>query len=145
MAKLPKLPKPPRSDAPITDDQRRLRAITEEVQALFERHQVGGVVMVASEQSAAWHQVIPSWAAIGTKPNGFVVQIRGSTPAGVERTASTLGFIGSMRDMANDLLNLYGRLFRIAREQITLMGGELEHVPFGGGSHRPDPFGGKGD
>lgn len=126
------------------EQQRQLRAVTEEIKALCDARNVGGVVMLVSEDAAAWLHVVPHWAAIARDPKGFRIAIRGSTPAGLRRTESTMHMLGTLRDMASDCLNLYGRLFRVAKSQIEISGGDVAHEPFGGG-RRPDPQGGNLD
>ena len=130
----------------MSDDehQRALRELLDELQAICHARGIGGSLLLVSEEAAAWRQVVPAWVALRSMPKGFVLELRGSTPAGHARTVNTLHFIGSLRDMAGDCVNLWGRLFRQARGAIEAGGGELLHQPFGGAAHRPDPHGGKG-
>lgn len=133
--------------SPIKVESREdLERFGQALAALMREHDVGGAVFVVSKDAAAWAHALPPWAAIGPHPKGggWIVQLRGSTPAGLEKTEATMHFLGVMRDLSNDCLNLFGRLFRLAAEQIKLTGGELVHTPFARGGERPDPFGGKG-
>lgn len=127
----------------MADDeyQRALRIVTDEIEVLMAARGVGGVVLLVSPEAAAWKHVVPPWAAIRMHPKGLVIEIRGSTPAGHERTEQTMHLLGTLRDMGGDVVNMYGRLFRLARSQIELMGGAVEHLAHGGGVGT----GGKGD
>lgn len=125
-------------------DQAELIAFAEELEALMAARGVGGTLMLVSPTAAAWRHVLPEWAAIvpNEKRGGWIVQIRGSTPAGHERTEATMHFLGVLRDMARDCTELFGRCFRMAKMQIEMGGGEVDHAPFAGGAERPDPMGG---
>lgn len=130
------------------EHQRALRAVTEEVRALLDARRVGGVVLLVNEEAAAWLHVIPDWAAIERHPLGFRIKLRGSTEAGRQRTEATFHLLGSLRDMASDVHNLFGRLFRMAKSQVEVHGGSVEHKPFDerrGVGGRPDPEGGRGN
>ena len=126
-------------------DQRELLEFAGEIQRLMDARGVGGVVLLVSPTAAAWRHIIPAWAAIVPHPKGrgWIVQIRGSTPAGHDRTEATMHFLGVLRDMSRDCTELFARCFRMAKSQIELSGGAVEHEPFGRGAERPDPFGGK--
>lgn len=128
------------------DDQRKLRVVGDEIQQLCDARGVGGVVFLVSPLAASWTIVIPKWVGIVSSEQGFVVQIRGSTEEGLQRTESTMHFIGSLRDILHDTYNMFARLFRTATEEIRKSGGEVEHATFGGGAGtRPDPEGGGGN
>jgi hypothetical protein len=130
-----------------TPDQRRLRVtISDEIEAVLRKHDVGGVVMLASRESASWRFVIPQWAyLLDVDGKGFVLRINTKTADAAARTESTLHLVGSFRDIARDCVEVFGRMMRVAKMQIANAGGELTHDPFGGATHRPDPQGGKAD
>lgn len=133
---------------PTDDDQERERdlrvRIADEIEAIMRREGIGGVVMLVSKTHAAWRLVLPEWVAMVPDPKRqrWILQIRGSTPAGHERTELTFHFMGTLRDMARDVVELFGRMFRMGKAQLELSGGSVEHEPFAGGQ-RIDPEGGK--
>lgn len=46
--------------------------VAQEIEDLMVRHNVGGVVLLASKQASAWRFVIPRWAALyREEPNGW--------------------------------------------------------------------------
>jgi hypothetical protein len=129
----------------MNDDQaeRDLRIrVCDELESVLSREGIGGVVLVVSKTHAAWRLVLPEWVAIIPGAGRWIVQLRGSTAAGRERTENTFHFMGVLRDMSHDANALFGRLFRLGKSQVELGGGVVEHEPFGGGN-RLDPEGGK--
>jgi len=133
-----------------TPDQRRLRVtISNEIEAVLRKHDLGGVLMLASRESASWRFVIPPWAYLvdvdGDGRKGFVLRINTKTADARARTNDTLHMVGCFRDIARDCVEIFSRMMRVAKMQIANGGGELTHEPFGGGTHRPDPEGGKAD
>lgn len=113
-----------------TDDpeQRRLRVtVSDEIEAILRRHDLGGVVLLASRTAASWRFVIPSWSFLERGPDGFLLRIRTKTPDSLARTEDTLHMIGSVRDMARDVTELFARFFRAAEQQL---GDALEHKGF---------------
>lgn len=137
-------------EATMTDseDQRRLRlTISDEIEAILKKHDVGGVIMLASPESASWRIVLPSWSYLADMGKGFAlrIKIKKEEPSTTARTESTLHMIGSFRDLGQECVNVFGRMFRVAKMQIANHGGELEHTPFGDGKQRMDPQGGKSD
>lgn len=129
-----------------TDDpeQQRLRVtVSDEIEAILRRHDLGGVVLLASRTAASWRFIIPTWSFLERGTEGFRLRIRTKTPDSLARTEDTLHMIGSVRDMARDVTELFARFFRAAEAQL---GDALEHKPFGAGvgvNKRPDPYGGK--
>jgi hypothetical protein len=121
-----------------TPDQKRLRQITHEVEALLKKHDVGGVVLLASAESAAWLHVIPTWAGIIETAQGMVVHLRTKSDHALTRTEHTLHLIGCLRDMAHDCNAIYGRMYRAARGHLS-QHNHVDHIAFAGG-RRIDPF-----
>lgn len=117
-----------------TADQARLRAIANEVDALLKKHDVGGVVLIASNESAAWAHNMPTWADVTDTPHGLHVALR--EPLNVERAEHTMHVIGCLRDMAHDCANIYGRIYRLARAQLREVGGLMFEQEVSGGNGR---------
>lgn len=129
-----------------TSDQQRLRAINDTIEVILREHNLGGAVLLVSRDSAAWKMTIPDWAQFADTGKGFVLrlQIKRADPEVTQRTIDTLHLIGSLRDMARDVTELFAQLFRGAQQTLKAHGAELEHVPFGGSDkHRPNPGSGE--
>lgn len=129
-----------------TADQKRLRdEVLEQIGAIMKAANVGGVVMLASQQSAAWRFVIPEWAGIVFEDRGLMrVRINSKTPEAKQHGDETMHLIASMRDMSRDVTEAFGRTFRMVRESLRLQGATLEHTGFGNEpDQRPFPGGGK--
>lgn len=130
---------------PKQDDleQYRLRiTVSDEIEAILRKHSLGGVVLLASPEAASWRLVIPEWSFLERGKAGFTLRIRTTTEDARLRTENTLHMVGSFRDIARDVTELFAQLFRAAEQQL---GDALEHKPFGGGDERPNPQGGKVD
>lgn len=115
-------------------DEVRLCAVADELDAVLKKHDVGGVVLIASNGRAAWAHNTPTWADVFDTPNGLRVQLR--EPLDSVCAQDTIHMIGCLRDMASDCTNIYGRLYRIAREQLRDMGALLIETEVSGGSNR---------
>jgi hypothetical protein len=101
-----------------TDDQRKLRALTEELTAIMRKHEVGGVVILSSRESAAWLFEIPNWAGLTQEPRGLRVRISSRTPALRAVADSTMHMVGTVRDMALDVATLFDVLWRNVEDQL---------------------------
>jgi hypothetical protein len=101
-----------------TDDQRKLRALTEELTALMRKHEVGGVVILSSRESAAWLFEIPKWAGLTDEGVGLRVRISSRTPALRAVADSTMHMVGTIRDMALDVATLFDVLWRNVEDQL---------------------------
>jgi hypothetical protein len=131
-----------------SEDQRRLRiTISDEIEAILNQYDVGGVILLASRESASWRIILPSWSYLVDMGTGFALRIvvKKSEPETTVRTESTLHMVGSFRDLGQECVNVFGRMFRVAKMQIANHGSELEHKTFGGGKQRMDPQGGEGN
>ncbi len=114
-----------------TEDQKRLCTICDEVEAILKKYDVGGVVLLASAESAAWVHNVPTWTDVVDSRHGLAVSF-GHSPGLSLCADRTMHFLGCIRDMANDSVNIYGRLFRQARHQLRSIGGQMfkiEDVP----------------
>jgi len=122
-------------------DQHKLRTtIADEVERILKKYDLGGVVVLVSKESAAWRFVLPKWAMLAPHPDGFVLQVRGSTESGRRATESTIHMISSIRSICGDWSSFFGRLHKQIKEQ---MGDSLVDPPFGGTDSRPDKLGGQ--
>jgi hypothetical protein len=114
-----------------TEDQERLRTICDELDAILKKYDVGGVVLIASTESAAWLHNVPTWSSVVDTDQGLAVKFKPG-PILEERIERTMHLLGCLRDMAADSVNIYGRLFRVARHQLRAVGGlmfEVENIP----------------
>lgn len=116
------------------DEETRLQAITDEVEAVLRKHDVGGVVLIASNGCAAWAHSIPTDVDLYDTPIGLRVAIR--EPLDTGRAHQTMHVLGCLRDMANDCNSIYGRLYRMARNQLHDMGADEIERRISGGSGR---------
>jgi hypothetical protein len=127
------------------NDQNRLRnLVSAELKAVLDKHDVAGVVLVISRDSAAWLTVFPKWSGLQRDPvHGARLRINSKTPEAKAQGDSTMHMIVSIRDMCGEYHNVFGRMFRQARDALRAQGAVVEHKPFGGDNHGIDPFGGK--
>jgi hypothetical protein len=133
----PHKPKPNYDDA----DQHKLRVtVADEVERVFKKHNIGGIVVLVSPSSAAWRFVLPKWAMLAPHADGFILQVRGSTEAGRQATESTIHLVSSIRSICADWGSFFGRVHKQIKEQ---MGDSLIDPPFSGTDSRPDKLGGK--
>lgn len=106
-----------------TEDQKRLRSIVEEIERILKAHDVGGVCLVASHESAAWAHNLPSWSAVKETSFGHVVNLaindQDNDPI---RSARTVHLLACFRDLAHDCVSIYGRLHRVAVQQLQAAG-----------------------
>jgi hypothetical protein len=116
-----------------SDDQRRLRnVVAEEIEAIMVKHDVGGVVFLASKASGAWRFVLPKWSVLQLE-GGMRMRFKGTTrtPEGRDLFESTLHYVLCVRDMSRDCAALYADLFRCIEQ--GLPPGAIEHSnPFRG-------------
>ena len=129
-----------------TPDQQRVRAVNDAIDQILKQHDLGGVVLLVSRDSAAWKMTIPSWAYFVDTGEGFALRLRlkKDDPEATQRTVDTMHMIGSLRDMLRDGAELFGRIFRQASGMLEAHGAEVVHEPFGGpGKPRLDPGIGK--
>lgn len=117
-----------------TPDQKRLRAITDEVDAILKKHDVGGIALIVTKESAAWAHNLPTWVDVVETPHG--VQIKFRAPFQANRVEQTMHALGCLRDMASDCVNIYGRLFRLGRHQLKEIGDPRFEKKVVGGSDR---------
>jgi hypothetical protein len=94
--------------------------------------------MLVSRDTAAWRVMLPSWAGLVFESKGLRLRINSKTPESRAVADSTMGFIGTIRDISNDTHSLFGRLFRQAKYVLEQQGAELVHPPMPA-SERPDP------
>lgn len=130
----------------MTDRQRLTEVVHAEIEAVMKKHDVGGVVLVVSPESAAWLTVLPNWS--GLQPDavhGLRVQLSSRDRNAHDRAEATKHLIACIKDMCGDYANFYGRMFRQVKAAIEASGGVVEHVAFKDAAHRPDPMGGKVD
>lgn len=123
-----------------SSDQKHIReTVAAEIQAVMDRHQVGGVILLCSRESAAWRFVFPTWSALQSDPvYGARLRASSKIPGDAERLEAAMHMIGSLRDMTSDAANVFGSLWRQAKRAIEAGGGSVEHTPHGGpGSHSP--------
>lgn len=117
-----------------SEDETRLRAIADELDAVMKKHDVGGVAMITSTAYAAWIHNRPSWADVVDNDQGLRVNIR--QPLDAFRARATIHMLGCLRDMASDCLTIYGRLYRNARSRLRELGAETIETEVSGGSNR---------
>ena len=117
------------------EDQKRIREeVCAEVQAVLDKHDCGGVVLICSRDSAAWRLVFPRWS--GLQPDGehgARLRVNSRTAEAKAQADSTLGMIANLRDMSTDVANLFGNLFRQAKAALAEKRVEVEHKSFGPG------------
>jgi hypothetical protein len=77
---------------------------------------------------------MPSWADVFDSDQGLRVNIR--QPLDAIRAHSTMHLLGCLRDMANDCVTIYGRLYRNARDRLRELGAEVIETEVSGGSNR---------
>lgn len=130
---------------PTNDPRLQLEAIArDEIEPILRRHNVGAVVLLASPEAASWRIVDPSWSTLEHHEAGIIgVRVNTKTTDWLARSEATLHMVGSFRDMAHDVAEMFGRIFRAASAGVARLGGAVDHAPFGGGRARPDPYGGK--
>ena len=128
-----------------TDDQKHLReVVSAEIKAIMDKHEVGGAVLLASRESASWLTVFPVWSGLQLDPvHGMRLRINSKTPESQAVANATMGLIMNIREMCSDYANLYGRLFRQAKDALAQQGSTIEHTSFEDGEGRPDPMGGR--
>lgn len=113
------------------DDQRRLRVtISDELEAVMRKHDVGGAIFLASRDSASWRFVFPPWSGLQPEPlpdGGAQLRLRLSSKA-PELASATVGMIANIRDMCTDAAEVFGRTFRRARRELEAQGAKVDHV-----------------
>ena len=133
-------------------DQKRLRNVVHaELKAVMDKHEVGGMVITVSPQSAAWLLVFPSWSAVARDPmHGMRFKTSSKNPHPTDPKGELgLHLLLSVRDISLDVANLFSRFTRQIIDEIRKQGGTVEHKAWtdgvGGisGDGRPDPMGGK--
>lgn len=117
-----------------TADQKRLRSVTDEIDSVMKKHDVGGIVLIASNRSAAWAHNLPTWADVNDSPQGMHVNFRRSLDS--DRAEHTMHLLGCLRDMSNDCANIYGRIYRLGRDRLKEIGGLKFERKISGGSDR---------
>ena len=124
-------------------DGQELDKLLAKLQTICEDHGVGGSLLVVSKEAAAFRQIIPDWVGLRSDADGLFLKINNDTREGLALARATVHFLGSMRDMSNDGLNLWGRIFRVVHQALDECGFTIDRLPFGGSGSRPDPNGGK--
>lgn len=83
------------------DEQKRLRhVVLQELENVMKRHDVGGVLFVASREAAAWRFVLPRWGGLVAEQPGMLrLRISGRTPALRQVADWTMHFTCAMRDL----------------------------------------------
>lgn len=117
-----------------TEDQKRLRVtVADEIQAVMDKHEVGGVVLLCSRESAAVHGVgLQPRPGREDKSPGARLRIHSRTLESRAQADSTMGLIANLREMSADVANLFGHLWRAAKRELERQGAEIEHEPFSG-------------
>lgn len=129
------------------EEERRLRVtVSDEIQAVMDRHQVGGVVLLSSPIASSWRIVFPKWSGLQYDPQSGEMRLRLNSrePGAQEKANATVGHIACLRDMASDCANIFGRVYRTAKAALEQQGCVVEHTPFAGG-HGIDPASRKGN
>lgn len=127
-------------------EQAHLRTVVaDELEALCQKYEVGGVFALVSREAAAWRSVFPAWGGIVPDPvHGM--RVRFSSKDGDDRGSLTMHFIAAVREMCSDYANFYGRLWRQVADVLKAQGATIEHTPIGAArtvGGRPDPLGGQ--
>jgi hypothetical protein len=100
-------------------DQHRLRVtIADEVERVLKKYDLGGIVVLVSPSSAAWRFVLPKWAMLAPHPDGFILQVRGSTEAGRVASESTVHLVKAIATICSDWGGLFSRMHKQIKEQL---------------------------
>lgn len=103
-----------------TDDQIRLRnVVLQELVAVLQKHNCGGVLFVSSPKSCAWKIVDPQWAGIYTKSVGTGYELRlrihSKTPEAAAMANATVTHIKAMMDFCGQAFMRFDRLWQMAK------------------------------
>lgn len=123
-----------------TEDQQRLQALVEEIDAILKKHEIAGVCFLASRKSSAWVHHLPKWTGIVETITGLDLDLaEDDGRIDVPRAESAIHVLGCLRDLAYDCTTICGRLFRIAARQIRVIGGGLMFAAVEPGGEPIDP------
>lgn len=113
----------------MDQDQDRLRRISDEIDQLLRKHDCGGVILLVSKESAAWRFSIPDWVGLTPLSEGaFRIQVPAKSDN--ERAVNTMHFVGTLRDMGNEVGRLFAQIFSSVVD--TLGPDSVQHRWFGG-------------
>ena len=103
-----------------TDDQIHLRnVVLQELAAVLQKHNCGGVLFVGSFKSVAWQIVDPQWSGIYVTPVGagheLRLRIHSKTPEAAKMGNATVTYIKAMRDFSAQAFLRFDRLWEMAK------------------------------
>jgi hypothetical protein len=126
-----------------TEDSKHLRSVVgAEIQAVMDKHEVGGVVMLCSRESAAWITVFAKWSGLQEDAvHGMRVRFNSKLPDAQARVDSTMGLIANLRDMCSDYANVFRSVYQQVVDSLEKQGAVVEHKPLSARRRRPDPMG----
>lgn len=132
----PELPAEPGRDFDPNKDE--LLTIGDEAARVFARYNCGGVLLIVSKQAFSWKIVIPRWSGLRLEmlPGGraqFRLRINSKTPDAQRIADATVGLIVNLRDMANEVGDLFAQQYKHVKRALEASGARVEHRPFGGG------------
>lgn len=120
-------------------EAKRITAVRDELEAVMRKHDLGGVVVLSSMKLGTWVAVIPEWSQLVHTPTGeagvsdLFFRADGSTPEALERFNATMSLVALIRDACSDYVNVFGKLFRHAKQFVEQQGVTVDSKPFRGG------------
>lgn len=96
--------------------------VAQDIEDVMVRHSVGGVVLLASKEAAAWRFVIPSWAGLYREgPNGWRFRWKKEQRAKADLTAQ---LVLAIRDLA---MHSAAYFYDLAKQLESSV--EIDHEP----------------
>ncbi len=132
----PELPADPAPD--FDPDKEQLLTVGDEAAKVLERYNCGGVVLIVSKQAFSWKIVIPRWSGLSLQmlPGGRAqmrIRINSRTPDAQRIANATVGMMVNLRDMANEIGDLFAQQYKHVKRALEAQGAQVEHKTFGGG------------
>lgn len=94
-------------------DQEWLREVVHaEIKAVYEKHNVSGLALVCSKESASWLTVFASWCGLQPDPKyGLRLRLKNKTQEDKENADATVGFLAQVGEMCLDKAKFFGRFY----------------------------------
>lgn len=103
-----------------------------EIDAVLEKYQIAGNIMLASSTHAAFRFSLPKWSGVQIEGDRLHVKLQSSDPAHAE---SSLHLVLSLRDLTARSANLLVGVADAVLRELKAGGAVVLHSPFGG----PEP------
>jgi hypothetical protein len=115
------------------EDQRRLRnEVAQEIEDVMAKHDVGGIVFLSSQKSAAWRFVIPKWSGLQIEGSELRLRISTRTSEAHEISNTTVGMALRFFEMSSHCAAMFQAILDQVKDALGATGALLEYEPFPG-------------